>query len=490
MKNTSKKNSPSSSGEKHLTKKIKNKYNDEFEEFENNLDDEFNFENPDESEDLEAFEDFEESENLEVFEEAEESDNFDAFEDLAESEDLEMSEENDFEFIDLDEEMIDVNQNRRNHSNRQVEGKVISKISHAPVSKSFRIFLVAYLSLLIVLTLGALGFLWTSLANYQNNYDANQQQAAYQVSVNRAPQICFEEYLEQMTEEDWIALWYESHPEHFDSEEEVRSFLQANSIHVPYTCWKAPSYSKENPVYLIKSEDRVLALFSLEGQELSWQVSSVQLNLSGQENASVVVPTDCQVYCNQILLDERYQSTVSGSDADYAYADALVNPVPYVSCQVEGLLSMPTLSVSLNSASLHVAQDTTGKYYLALNDGASYQTKAEEFIRALLHYYSYGKNSISENMAAAISHVDSSSHAATIIRQSFDGVHWCNYDNANYVTTPSDVYVLADNAYCVDISYENTNAPANEEGIRDINIYRVYFFDFGNGFKIYNFSMQ
>ncbi|MGN0346718.1 MAG: hypothetical protein ACI4DU_05475 [Lachnospiraceae bacterium] len=479
MKNTSRKKAPSSNGKEYPAKNKKRKYDDSL--------------SPEEY--REELEDLEDEINLEELEGASEelgnseSDGFEEFEDLEISEDSE-DYEDDFEFIDLDEERIYENQSNCNHSNLKVEKKVKSKVAYAPVSRVFRIFLVTYLSLLIILTLGALGYLWKSLADYQNNYDANQQQAAYQVSVNRAPQVCFDEYLEQMTEEDWIALWYENHPEHFDSEEEIRTFLQTNLIHVPYTCWKAPSYTKDNPVFLIKSDDRVLALFSLEGRELSWQVSSAQLNLYGQENASIVVPANCQVYCNGILLSEEYQITVSDNDANYTYADRLENPVPYVTYTVEGLLSAPSLTVSMNSDTRHVVRDIAGNYYPALSDGTTYQNKAEEFIRALLHYYSYGKNSISENMAAAISHVDSSSHAATIIRQSFDGVHWCNFDNANYVTTPSEVYVLADNAYCVDISYENTNAPENEDGTRDVNVYRVYFFDFGNGFKIYDFSMM
>lgn len=354
----------------------------------------------------------------------------------------------------------------------------------------FKKGLIFYLVMLTVILVGIVVILWRGLADYQAGIDAENATRDYEREMRRAPQICFQNHLAEMTEDDWVKVWYDQHPLCFDSEEQIRSLIREHILNVETQSYRAPEYTEDNPVYLIKNDDIILAVFSLAGEGVDWQVASTSLELEGDCQGAIDVPVGSTVYCNGIVMDESL-ATSSDGDIVEGYEDSLVNPVQYNVYSVEGLIEEPLLTADIEADGYAIAIDHNGRYYMVMENGSDYKEKAENFIKSLLNYYTMGKNSISENMVATLNHVASSSNAASVIRASYDGVLWANYTAASYETWTSEVYVVADNCLAVDVFYYDKNEVTENDTPESLTqIYRVYFLDLGSGYKIYSFSLM
>lgn len=347
--------------------------------------------------------------------------------------------------------------------------------------------LLIYIVILAVASIVVSTLLWKKLDDYQRDIDSQKAQEEYALSLARAPQLFFDNYMSAMTTDDWIKIWYETYPEHFDPENVIREYIEKNFMNGNISYWKSPVYKTEAPVYLMKDEERELAEIYLAGKDLNWNVDHIKLFVAGDNASSITVPSGCNVFCNDIQLDERYVVETIDSVGLEDYKDSLVNPVTYSTYRVDGLIGSQSLMVKPSDESKGLVIDENDEFYLTLNtsDKETYRQKADNFIRALVTYYARGKVDTAENMNMVLAHVVSDSKAGKIIRQSYDGVLWKPSDySITYNTTVSDVFVLADNCYAVDVSYENTR---NAE---DASCYRVYILNLGSGFKIYDFGLK
>lgn len=354
----------------------------------------------------------------------------------------------------------------------------------------FKKGLTFYLVFLAVIFIGIIVMLWTSLARYQEGLDAKQQEVDYERDLQRAPQLAFCQYVEGLSADDWYGLWCECHPLMLDNEADVRAYIGDHITNADIAYYKAANYTSEAPVYLVRSGDGFEATFTMSGADVDWRVSSVSINALGDGADKAMAARGITVYCNEVSLGQDMGEAI-GSLAPEAYVDSLVNPLEIMSYDVGGLLSAPSFSGKATIDSVSVELDLNGVMMLAVEDTGSYKTKADAFVKSLLNYYKMGKNSVSENMAAAVSHVASGSDAASVIRSSLDGVLWANYTNADYTTWTSSVYKIADNALAVDVYYYDANQLTDGQTKEDITeVYRVYFIDLGQGYRIYSFSLQ
>jgi len=352
--------------------------------------------------------------------------------------------------------------------------------------------------LMTLLVVGVLGFLWTKLFLYQRDLDAGEAASENAVPTvskeecEEAAQNCFEETLAGMTMEDWVNNWYEAHPEHFDKQEDVENFLNERIINVGYECFKPVGYSVVSPEYLLMKDDAEIARFALTGSELNWTVDSVKIIPEGDQSFEVTIPDFCRLMINGAEVPAEYasgeKSIISVSD----YDEVLINPVSFDKYTVNGLVAEideATDVTVIDENGNECIRAVDGEYLPICNDEgtAEYQQKADAFVSALLSYYSKGKENAEGNMAGVLSHVASGSAAAKIINNSLQGVIWRVADySVAYGTTPSDVYKLADNCYCVDIAYETVSESTTYE--TGNGVYRVYFVDEGNGFRITQFA--
>lgn len=363
--------------------------------------------------------------------------------------------------------------------------KASHKEERKPRGKIFKLSILVYVLLLSTGIVFVWGFLWKNLEVYQNDIDAKNAEETNLISESRAPQLAFLDEISTMTDEQWIALWNEANPEDYNGTQKLADYFGAHFAKENLSYYKASSYTKDNPVYLVKDEALTLAEIQMQGQGDDWNIAQVDFLVEGKMSDSIVVPTDYLVYCNGILAGDNCKQQAEGIKVE-DYEEELTNPVEYSTYTFDGLFEEPEITIEAPD-NYKKAEDVYGNYYLAMDSSevADYQQKADEFIKALLHYYSYGKNSLSANMVAVSSHVASGSQAQKIIKQAQDGLQWVNYDGANYVTETSEVYRLADNCYCVDVSYEDMK----ENSTMKPGIYRVFFLDLGSGYKIYNFTL-
>lgn len=352
---------------------------------------------------------------------------------------------------------------------------------------TFGRFMLAYSVILIVVAIGVIGYIWSSLANYQAGIDSDLAQGEEEKMAARAPQLTFQNYIAGMTLDDLVTAWKIQNPYCFDSDETIREYLQEKIFDIQYDSYKAVDYSDSKPKYVIKNGDESLAYFTLDSNSGEWSVSDVNIAISGNASAEVIAPVTMKVTCEGIEVGDEYLGQKYEIEVD-GYDDQLINPVSYGEFRINNLIKEGDIIPQSDKDNLDVAIDAEGKYqYILQSGGDAYKQEAEGFINALLYYYSQGKNNVSANMANAVSYVASGSEASKIIRQSLDGVTWRRGDNATYTTSTSDVYVVADNCYIVDVTYRK-NINSEDEEVKD-QIYKVYFLDLGSGFKIYSFGM-
>lgn len=387
-----------------------------------------------------------------------------------------------------------INSNREialNNQNTQNIQKKKGKKSHKKSHKKsfFKKGLLIYIITLLVAFVVIWVVLWSKLSDYQTTVNANNEAAQKAKLASREPQLCFQEKAQSMTTEDWINILNDSLNPNYNKPEDIARIVDEEITNAQTTIWESAESTEEKPIFILKNEDKgfYIADFILSKENEKWGVSRIelQLDLSNQlTNTNITVPESCQVSCNGYVVDTAL-ALQTDSFSINGYEDSLNNPFPYVTYTIENLLSEPELSVSSSLDEYNIATDKDGNYFLCLNDGGTYQAAAKDFIDSLLYYYSMGKNSASSNMATALNKVASGSTAASIIKQSLDGVTWRQPSNITYETSYSDTFIIADNCYFVDISYKDSKS---EDDVYEI--YRVYFLDIGNGFKIYNFEMK
>lgn len=356
-----------------------------------------------------------------------------------------------------------------------------------------------YVILLSLLVFGTLVFLWVRLFMYQMHLDSEEQAETFgdvvetnDTASEEAAQNCFEDYLANMAMEDWVNSWYVKYPDHFDKESAVESIINEQIINAGYECFKAPDYNISTPKYLIMKDNVGLAEFNLIGSGTDYSILDVDIMLTGNSSFEAIIPQDCKLLINGFEAGEQYmvESNITGQIDEYN--EMLTEPKYLAKYHVEGLLEEPNLETDIAVMDMEgreVIPAVDGMYYPVLysDEANGYKQKADDFVNALLNYYSRGKENAEGNMASVRAHVVSGSAAASIINNSLQGVVWRVADySVAYGTTDSDVYMLSDNCYFVDVAYEivsesNTYETGN-------GVYRVYFLDEGNGFGIVQFA--
>lgn len=363
----------------------------------------------------------------------------------------------------------------------------------------FGIAMVIYISILSAIFLSILIVIWGKLSSYQDSQNDVVIEKAKKDDAKKAPQIAFTNYLSEMTFDDWYEIYKENSSD-LNKDEDIKEFIENKLMIDSLEKYRSYDYTDEAPSYLVRYNDEDLAFFKLSKNGENWLVTP-SLNINADISDSITIPDGANLLCNNNLIDAASDSEnilIEAVSMDTAsvpdYEDRLVNPVQYKKYTISGLISQPDFTITADNN--NIALDKNGCYYITLADGNEYKNRASDFINSLLHYYAAGKASASSNMATAASYVVSGSTASSVIRQSLDGVMWRPASNTSYDTSASEVYILADNCYCVDISYKEHNNTSDSDSISEnspseaTDIYRVYFLDLGNGFGIYNFALQ
>lgn len=360
-------------------------------------------------------------------------------------------------------------------------------------SKGVRLYVIIF----SILIFGTLAFLWTKLFLYQLHIDSDEQKSVQEeitggseVNSERAAQEYFQDHLANMTVNDFAEIWNET-KNTYDSEETINTFLEERIINSGYECFKAADYSIDAPEYVLMKDNQAICEFFLKGSVDVWSVDHVNILLSGEECFTATIPQSCKLLINGKEVTTDYAIGESSLAKVDSYDESLELPESFITYKVDGLIKEPdlltdiTVESSLGEAKLAV----DGIYYDVLtgSEAAEYQQKADAFIKQLLDYYSKGKENAEGNMATVRSHVVSGSAASQVINNSLSGVVWRVADySVSYGTTPSDVYVLASNCFCVDIAYETLSESNTYE--TGNGVYRVYFLDEGNGYGIVQFA--
>lgn len=355
--------------------------------------------------------------------------------------------------------------------------KVFSRV----FKRGLKIYLIA-LSLIII---GVLTYVWFALRGYQNRFET--EQAADSSYSAMEAQMTFEAALDAMTTSDWVKAWETTYPDIPNSENAISSYIDSIYSTDSVSKFKAEDYTDTEPRYLVRINDADFARFDmLRDTEGNWAVDNITMLASGQSAITFAIPEGCSASYGGCTIDSSLGIVDSDTIVIDGYDEQLVNPVIYMSYSLNGLLEEAEVTVTSDRDECPVGCDSDGLfYYVAETDESeAIRSRAENFIRKLLYYYQMGKEGTSENMNAASACVASGSDAAKTINQSYDGVIWRKaYPEYSYTIECSDVFILADNAMCVDISY--TEASSDEAGT-----YRVYLIDLGEGYKIYSFEMK
>lgn len=374
-------------------------------------------------------------------------------------------------------------------------------MSNVGLSRGTRRFLLGfkiYILVISVILLGALVFLWVSLSRYQNKVDAPgsgtsiamESVMAGSEESEKAAQKCFSDYLNGLTADDWIQIYYSTNPDRFDNESDVRNFIENNFINSDYKCYKKPGFTIAEPQYLIARDDLALAEFKLSGGGENFRVSESFIDIKGTEEYSVVAPVSSQVLINGQVVDaDKYSDNMPVSASVSDYDEELINPVLFLNYNIDSLLAMPS-DISVTGMTGNPCMPAVDGQYYEMSDSSSsaeYVGKAEKFIEALLGYYSKGKENAEGNMHSVMSHVVSGSSAYKVINESYSGIIWRPADySIVYSLQSSPAYVIADNCVFVDVAYTVTQK--SESSDAGDGVYRVFMLDRGQGYGIVQFA--
>lgn len=361
---------------------------------------------------------------------------------------------------------------------------------------SFGRGLYVYVSIFIFVAGLALIFLWLRMDRYQKGLDADlaekarqEEQAAYELAVSRAPQQAFESFIAVADAQTWAEAWYADHPANYDDPDQILALMDEHFSDPELKYFKAKDYTDETPRFAIHEEGAPLAYVSFTGSGLDWQVSDIDVLLEGGEEASLLVPEGYTVRCNGQVLDPSSAAQETRLYDMSDYADLIVDPIHLETYTVTGQLSRPVLTAEAPLGTpISTAEDGTVFYVLPEEEAEEYQGRAERFIYALLFYYMMGNSNTRSHMWGALNHVTTDSPAYQLIVNSYDGVTWDTcYGNATYSAEAGEVRILGANCYMVDVVYHAEGSAGGYTNVAD-GIYRVYFLDTGRGFGIYNLA--
>ena len=344
--------------------------------------------------------------------------------------------------------------------------------------KAYLIFLAICVALVAI----AFVVLWIKLYSYQKNLDSNalnENSAVESDFSDSSPidtkedehnaQMAFEEYVDSLTEDEWCVLYRQSHPSCIDSDEDIKGFINEHIIPACASKYRAADYTSSSPKYLIGSEDSAVASFIMSKTGDNWIVSESRILTAGSESISLTVAGGCELSSGSTILDAIEPSTKTATVDDYS--EDLIEPVILCSYEFNNCINA---DASFDFVNAYKSND--GIYYSTEEDTSEFVSKAEAFVKALLKCYIEGKTNYQANISATLAHVDSSSTAAKVIRETESGLEWTTPDNSislNIVSSP--VCVVADNCRFVEVTCENGS------------VYKVFFLDRGNGFKIVQF---
>lgn len=365
----------------------------------------------------------------------------------------------------------------------------VSKRRKRKKSKAFRTALLIYTLSLFVILSGVCVFIGFKLSDYQKGIDSEEAGQEYKEEVRRAPQLAFEDFADNATAEELTDLWFDSHPEHYDSQEAVINLMQSDIIDANLTRFKSADSTADKPQYILKNSERMVARFTLDGIEKDWKVSSAEFFFEGKEY-SVTAPSDSDVSINGVAPDKKLISETQGFKDDDVEEGILVNPVSYDTYTIPGVIGNAEFNV-FPGREYSIEELEGSKYYYCLTDeeASGLISKASDFVKALLKYYCYGSSNTGGNMNTVLSYVTPSSQAYKIIAESKSGVEWRHsYPNVTYELNVGKVVCEADNVRRVDISYQKVGDPQND--VTYEGIYRIFFLDKGNGYGIYKFELQ
>lgn len=359
--------------------------------------------------------------------------------------------------------------------------------------KKFSLFFKRYLTvLLIILVLGLIA-VWAILSFFQKNHDSDEGEEAWVLSQN-----AFENYVSEMTPEDWALIWEKQHPDCLDTHETVLSVMsEMFSDNVYYA--KDRDYTDESPDYYIvgvfnngndgQESAKTLAKVSLiRVSETEWQISDTEMLLEGDIEASVAAPSGCTVLFNGKELDASYISSVEDRFFLEEYEANLVNAVKLETWTATGLFTEPEISVVPPDGTDLFESDDGETVLVQSHADEALCKKADEFFDAYNKYGLYGYYDKEINMRTAASHCKEGSQAYNLIYDSLEAIKLAPCHSV--YTTNKDmgpVIVWADNAVSIDITYDTeTTYGANEKDYFS-GTYRILMIDFGDGYEICGF---
>ena len=337
--------------------------------------------------------------------------------------------------------------------------------------KGYRIYLCVWLLIII----GVCAFLWISLSKYQKNVDAREQEEAVieQTVIDnskpeQAAQKCFTEYIEGLDVDGWVSLWNEKHPEHFDEDSAIAEMINERVIGPGFELYKVSDFTMAEPRYAVVSGEDTIAEITMAGSGENYSVSDVEFKLEGEYSLSMYIPSGFSAYLSgSEVSDEHITENTRIASVD-GFEDILINPMQFNEMCVNGLVADKSNEViTVTSADGRSAlKSIDSMYYPVLNDeeGEPYRQKANDFIEALLRYYTIGKDNPDANMAAVLAYLVPGTPSYRVISDSYSGIIWRPADySLHYDIEISPTYVMADNCFCVDASY----APIGKGGAID-----------------------
>ena len=205
-------------------------------------------------------------------------------------------------------------------------------------NSKFKLGVLAYAGILVVLIVVLLIYTWNSM----KKYEASQSQNVIENLIDKMENGDFSD----------INVAFSSK---FESATDAKS-LFTEQIKGKELSYKIASTSREVATYEIVCDDKTVATVNLKGTNhketfkilvvCDWEVDTVIANIAdGKNSVCVTVPNSYSVYVNDVLLgtEEQKGEAVKAIDVDLV-AEYVTIPT-LVTYEVKGLLNAPTLKV-------------------------------------------------------------------------------------------------------------------------------------------------
>lgn len=359
-------------------------------------------------------------------------------------------------------------------------------------SKWFRIFMLLYTLVLVIVSCYLQFRLWDFLKTDQAEIDrekaADSARKAHEKAVFQSPQLAFEDWQSGVTIDYWTDLWYDQSPNDLDIRDQVYAYMAERFSPDAVKAYKAEGFTQEEPVYVLKNGGESLARIALSGSELEWAVSDVKLLFEGTYSASVTVPGKCKVSCNGQQLSKEYRRKTE-SLMTYKLLDGqLEKPVTWYSYTVDGLLLEPDLSVTPPEGYSLLPCGDNGYLLRVDGDNSAYTEQSVQFVKTDLEYYMNGAGG---SVYRVLGMLREGTQAYDETRKTRESLRWSTrYSNIDTSKTyAGDVIYWAKNCFSVDVTYD---ADCSFRGVpvdyADATM-RLYFMWDGDEYYISNFEI-